>query len=201
MVCPRTPMSATPFCPASRHFRTQIRRAGGRHPRYGPNGVIPLNGIELTAEQQMPWYDAWGTSQTYPHYSIGSAWALDRPYKWTKQIPSFFGVTPIGRSDSAFFESSAAGHRILDQVVDAVESDLVDRFFYFEGARRRILFHLKLPRFRGHPNFGVFGVHNGKKAPALYAGLRGSPASSISVHPPTSRGTVGASSWTIAITS
>jgi Bacterial protein of unknown function (DUF899) len=30
---------------------------------------------------------------------------------------------------------------------------------------------VKLPRFRGHPNFGVFGVHNGKKAPALYAGI------------------------------
>src|SRR5271165_4935806 len=30
---------------------------------------------------------------------------------------------------------------------------------------------LKLPRFRGHPTFGVFGVHNGKKAPALYAGI------------------------------
>src|ERR1700681_1985985 len=30
---------------------------------------------------------------------------------------------------------------------------------------------LKLPRFRGHPIFGVFGVHNGKEAPILYAGV------------------------------
>ena len=33
------------------------------------------------------------------------------------------------------------------------------------------MFLLKLPRFRGHPTFGVFGVHNGKKAPALCAGI------------------------------
>jgi len=65
-----------------------------------PNEIIPFNGIELTAEQQMPWYDAWGTDQTYPHYSIGWAWALDTPYKWTKQIPSFFGGTRQGMAIS-----------------------------------------------------------------------------------------------------
>ena len=35
------------------------------------------------------------------------------------------------------------------------------------------LFHseLKLPRFRGHPTVWVFGVHNGKEAPTLRAGI------------------------------
>jgi len=65
-----------------------------------PNEVLPFNGIDLTAEQQMPWYDAWGSAQTYPHYSIGWAWALDTPYKWTKQIPSFFGGTRQGMAIS-----------------------------------------------------------------------------------------------------
>jgi arylsulfatase len=65
-----------------------------------PNEGLPFNGIELTAEQQMPWYDAWGSAQTYPHYSIGWAWALDTPYKWTKQIPSFFGGTRQGMAIS-----------------------------------------------------------------------------------------------------
>lgn len=37
-----------------------------------------------------------GTDQTYPHYAIGWAWAFDTPYKWTKQIPSFFGGTRNG---------------------------------------------------------------------------------------------------------
>jgi arylsulfatase A-like enzyme len=64
------------------------------------NEVVPFNGVELTAEQNMPWYDAWGTSQTYPHYAVGWAWAFDTPYKWTKQIPSFFGGTKQGMAIS-----------------------------------------------------------------------------------------------------
>ena len=65
-----------------------------------PNEIIPFNGIELTAEQQMPFYDAWGSDQTYPHYSVGWAWTFDTPYKWTKQIPSFFGGTRQGMAIS-----------------------------------------------------------------------------------------------------
>jgi arylsulfatase len=64
------------------------------------NEPIPFNGIEMTAEQQMPWYDAWGSAQTYPHYAVGWAWAFDTPYKWTKQIPSFFGGTKQGMAIS-----------------------------------------------------------------------------------------------------
>jgi arylsulfatase A-like enzyme len=29
-----------------------------------PNEDLPFNGVVLTAEEQMPWYDAWGSSQT-----------------------------------------------------------------------------------------------------------------------------------------
>src|SRR5271170_5345915 len=65
-----------------------------------PNEIIPFNGINLTAEQEMPFYDAWGSAMTYPHYAVGWAWALDTPYKWTKQIPSFFGGTKQGMAIS-----------------------------------------------------------------------------------------------------
>jgi hypothetical protein len=58
-----------------------------------PNEITAFNGVELTAEQQMPFYEAWGTAETYPHYAVGWAWAMDTPYKWTKQIPSYFGGT------------------------------------------------------------------------------------------------------------
>jgi arylsulfatase A-like enzyme len=61
-----------------------------------PSEVLQFNGIELTAEQQMPFYDAWGSYQTYPHMAVGWAWAFDTPYKWVKQIPSFFGGTRQG---------------------------------------------------------------------------------------------------------
>ena len=44
----------------------------------------------------MKFYDAWGTDQTYPHMAVPWAWAFDTPFKWTKQIPSFFGGTRQG---------------------------------------------------------------------------------------------------------
>jgi hypothetical protein len=33
------------------------------------------------------------------------------------------------------------------------------------------LHEVNLPRFRGHPTVWVFGVHNGKEAPTLRAGI------------------------------
>ena len=35
-------------------------------------------------------------NQTYNHFAVPWAWAFDTPYKWTKQIPSFFGGTRQG---------------------------------------------------------------------------------------------------------
>jgi len=64
------------------------------------NEITAFNGVELSAEQLMPFYDAWGTAQTYPHYAVGWAWAFDTPYKWTKQIPSYFGGTKQGMAIS-----------------------------------------------------------------------------------------------------
>jgi arylsulfatase len=61
-----------------------------------PDETLMFNGINLTAQEQMPWYDAWGTERTYPHMAVPWVWAFDTPYKWTKQIPSFFGGTRQG---------------------------------------------------------------------------------------------------------
>ncbi len=55
------------------------------------NEVAMFNGIDLTAEQQMPFYEAWGTDHTYNHMAIGWTWAFDTPYSWTKQIASHLG--------------------------------------------------------------------------------------------------------------
>ena len=64
------------------------------------NEVLPFNGVNPTAAQNMPWYDAWGNSQTYPHYSYAWAWTFDTPFKWTKQIASYFGGTKNGMAIS-----------------------------------------------------------------------------------------------------
>ncbi|PPQ27865.1 arylsulfatase [Rhodopila globiformis] len=60
-------------------------------PNGTPDELLTFNGVALTAEQQMAWYDVWGSDQTYPHMAVGWAWAFDTPFKWTKQVPSFFG--------------------------------------------------------------------------------------------------------------
>src|SRR5271157_2879000 len=65
-----------------------------------PSEVLQFNGVELPVKDQMKWYDAWGTDQTYPHFAVPWSWAFDTPYKWMKQIPSFFGGTRQGMAIS-----------------------------------------------------------------------------------------------------
>jgi arylsulfatase len=65
-----------------------------------PNEVMYFNGVALTAEQQMPWYDAWGSDQTYNHMAVGWTWAFGTPNRWTKQVASHFGGTRNGMAVS-----------------------------------------------------------------------------------------------------
>ena len=55
-----------------------------------------LNGLHPTVADNMKFYDAWGTDQTYPHYAVPWAWAWDTPYQWTKEVASHFGGTRNG---------------------------------------------------------------------------------------------------------
>ena len=65
-----------------------------------PNEVMYFNGVGLDAEKQMPWYDVWGTDQTYNHMAVGWTWAFGTPYRWTKQVASHFGGTRNGMAIS-----------------------------------------------------------------------------------------------------
>jgi len=64
------------------------------------NEVIPFNAINPSVAENMQFYDDWGNARTYPHYSIDWAWTFDTPYKWTKQIASYFGGTRNGMAIS-----------------------------------------------------------------------------------------------------
>src|SRR5262249_3999679 len=68
-------------------------------PNGTPSEVLQFNGVELPAAEQKKWYDVWGSDQTYNHFAVPSAWAFDTLYKWTKQIPSFFGGTRQAETD------------------------------------------------------------------------------------------------------
>src|ERR1700746_2897193 len=60
----------------------------------------PARSWRSTAFEQMKFYDAWGSEKAYNHMAVPWAWAFDTPYKWTKQIPSFFGGTRQGMAIS-----------------------------------------------------------------------------------------------------
>ena len=69
-------------------------------PNGTPSEVLQFNGIELPVAEQMKWYDVWGSDRTYNHMAVPWAWAFDTPFKWTKQVPSFFGGTRQGMAIS-----------------------------------------------------------------------------------------------------
>ena len=69
-------------------------------PNGTPSEVMQFNGVELPVAEQVKFYDAWGSQFADNHMAVGWAWAFDTPYKWTKQIPSFFGGTRDGRAIS-----------------------------------------------------------------------------------------------------
>jgi arylsulfatase len=60
------------------------------------NEYAVANGIHPTVDDNMKFYDAWGTDQTYPHYAVGWAYAFCTPYQWTKEVASHFGGTRNG---------------------------------------------------------------------------------------------------------
>ena len=65
---------------------------------YGtPNQMTAYNAIlEIPVADQLKFYDAWGSDMTYPHMSVAWSWAFDTPFKYTKQVASFFGGTRQG---------------------------------------------------------------------------------------------------------
>jgi len=61
-----------------------------------PNEVAYFNGYAFSVEQMLPMIPAWGTDETYPHFAVPWAFAMDTPYRWTKQIASHLGGTRTG---------------------------------------------------------------------------------------------------------
>ncbi len=54
----------------------------------------------MPVKEQLKFYDQWGDPTTQPHMSVAWSWAFDTPFKWTKQIASYFGGTRQGMAIS-----------------------------------------------------------------------------------------------------
>ena len=65
-----------------------------------PFEMAPQSGIVMPVAEQLKYYDVWGSAATQPHMAVAWAWAFDTPFKWTKQIASFFGGTRNGMAIS-----------------------------------------------------------------------------------------------------
>ncbi len=62
------------------------------------NEMANFNGMAAleTPEFLMARLDKWGGPESYPHYAVGWAHAMDTPYQWTKQVASHWGGTRNG---------------------------------------------------------------------------------------------------------
>jgi arylsulfatase A-like enzyme len=62
------------------------------------NEVIAFNGLSAleTAEFLKVRIDKFGSPESYNHYAVGWAHAMDTPYQWTKQVASHWGGTRNG---------------------------------------------------------------------------------------------------------
>ena len=94
-----------------------------------PNQYTSYNGIlEIPVEEQLKFYDKWGSDATYPHMAVGWSWAFDTPFKWTKQVASHFGGTRQGLAISWPARIKDVGgirtqfHHIIDIVPTILES-------------------------------------------------------------------------------
>ena len=60
------------------------------------NEFAAMNGINPTSRRCCKHYDDWGGPDTAPLFATPWAWAIDTPFKWTKQVASYFGGTQQG---------------------------------------------------------------------------------------------------------
>jgi arylsulfatase len=58
--------------------------------------LAAIQAINMPVDVQLKYYNVLGSDQTTPHMSVAWSWAFDTPFKWTKQVASFFGGTRQG---------------------------------------------------------------------------------------------------------
>jgi arylsulfatase A-like enzyme len=94
-----------------------------------PNQFTAYNGVlDVPVEEQLRFYDTWGSAKTYPHMAVPWAWAFDTPFKWTKQVASHFGGTRQGLAISWPARIKDVGgirpqfHHIIDIVPTILEA-------------------------------------------------------------------------------
>jgi len=92
------------------------------------NGILNEPQVKPVRAINLLHYEDWGSDKTYPHMSVGWAWAFDTPFKWTKQVASHFGGTRQGMAISWPGHIKDVGgirtqfHHIIDVVPTILEA-------------------------------------------------------------------------------
>ncbi len=109
-----------------------------------PNQWTAYNGIlDFPVTEQIKFYDAWGSADSYPHMAVGWSWAFDTPFKWTKEIGSHFGGTRQGMAISWPSRIKDAGgvrqqfHHVIDIVPTILEATGVAAPQMVDGIRQK----------------------------------------------------------------
>jgi arylsulfatase len=58
--------------------------------------LAAIQAINMPVEAQLKYYNVLGSDLTAPHMAVAWSWAFDTPFKWTKQVASYFGGTRQG---------------------------------------------------------------------------------------------------------
>jgi arylsulfatase len=108
------------------------------------NEMINFNGAAAleTPEYLLAHLDEWGGRDSYAHYAVGWAHAMDTPYQWTKQVASHWGGTRNGTIVSwpngiaSKGELRAQFHHIIDVAPTILEAAGIPEPKYVEGVQQ-----------------------------------------------------------------
>jgi arylsulfatase A-like enzyme len=111
------------------------------------NEMINFNGVpELeTPEFLMERIDEWGGRDSYPHFAVGWAHAMDTPYQWTKQVASHFGGTRNGtivhwpHGITAKGEVRNQFHHVIDVAPTLLEAAGIPEPKFVEGVMQSLM--------------------------------------------------------------
>jgi arylsulfatase A-like enzyme len=108
-----------------------------------PFDLAAIQGVNVPVEDQLKFYDVWGSDKTQPHMSVAWSWAFDTPFKWTKQVASHFGGTRQGMAMAWPNRIKDAGgirtqfHHMIDIVPTILESAAVTAPVAVNGVAQR----------------------------------------------------------------
>ena len=132
-----------------------------------PNEFTTFNGVPVPIKAQFLWYEFWGSDKTFPHFAAPWAWAMDTPFKWTKQVASHFGGTSQGVAMSWPGHINDAGgirrqfHHVIDIVPTILEATGISMPETLNGIKQRPMDGVSM-------GFGLFSPSNGTVIAALF---------------------------------